>query len=123
MANPSGSHGGGASASRETSGQPRAGQQGAQSAQQTMSDMASRAQDRLEGLRDTANQFIEQGRERAGDYMEQGRDLAQQYIEQGRDRALEIERTLEGQIREQPLRAVLTAAGIGFVLGIFFMRR
>jgi len=94
--------------------------QAAQDVGRTVRDLAD---EKIDNLRDAAGEYIEAGRERASDYVEQGRDVAHQYIERGRDRAIEIERTLEDQIRDQPLKAVLAAAGIGFVLGVFFMRR
>jgi ElaB/YqjD/DUF883 family membrane-anchored ribosome-binding protein len=81
------------------------------------------AREQMQNLKAAASQYVEQGRERATDYVEHGRELASHYLEEGRQRAIGLERSLEQQIREQPLRAMLTAAGIGFVLGILFSRR
>jgi ElaB/YqjD/DUF883 family membrane-anchored ribosome-binding protein len=81
------------------------------------------ARQQAEKLKETASEYVERGREQAAQYMDQGRELAAEYLERGRQTAMELEQTLEQQIRQQPLRAVLTAAGIGFVLGILLARR
>jgi ElaB/YqjD/DUF883 family membrane-anchored ribosome-binding protein len=77
------------------------------------------AREQVQNLKDSANDYMEQGREQ----WDSLRSSAADYMEQGRQRALEMERTLESQIRAQPLRAVLIAAGVGMVAGILFCRR
>jgi ElaB/YqjD/DUF883 family membrane-anchored ribosome-binding protein len=42
--------------------------------------------------------------------------------ERGRDKASQVERTFDQFIREQPLKSVLIAAGIGLLLGRFWKR-
>jgi ElaB/YqjD/DUF883 family membrane-anchored ribosome-binding protein len=45
------------------------------------------------------------------------------YYEQGRDKAIEFEHSLENRIREKPLSSVLVATGLGFLIGLFWMRK
>ena len=73
-------------------------------------------------LRDQASQQFGQVRDQASQYYEQGRDRAVEYYEQGRQRAMEMEQNLENYIREQPVKAVLIAAGIGCLLGFIWRR-
>ena len=51
------------------------------------------------------------------------RDTVTTYVDQSRERAMEFEESLETRIREKPLSSVLIASGIGFVLGMMWMRK
>jgi len=62
--------------------------------------------------RDIAQEKIEYLRERASDYKDQGRAEIKK-----------LERTMEQYIRERPLKTILIAAGIGLLVGRFWMRR
>lgn len=73
-------------------------------------------------LRDQAQQQFGQVRDQASQYYEQGRDRAVEYYEQGRQRAMEMEQNLENYIREQPVKSVLIAAGVGCLLGFIWRR-
>ncbi len=90
---------------------------------QNLQDMGSQARvvanEQMQSLKQTAGQCMEQGREQ----LESLKSTAADYIEQGRYRALEAERSIESQIRSQPMRAVLIAAGVGLVAGILLSRR
>jgi len=44
-------------------------------------------------------------------------------LDRKRERASELERGVEGRIRERPLRSVLVAAGVGMILGFLWRRR
>jgi len=74
----------------------------------------SRAQQATEKLKDTA----ERVQERIGDI----KDQANEYYEQGRQRAQEWEQSLEDYVREQPIKSLLIAAGVGLVLGAIWKR-
>jgi ElaB/YqjD/DUF883 family membrane-anchored ribosome-binding protein len=81
-------------------------------------------------LRAKAGQAVESVREmgreagRAAQAKFEGvRDTTADYLEQGRERARELGHSVEHQIQDRPVRAVLIAAGIGFVMGVIFMRR
>src|SRR5262245_27364906 len=45
-----------------------------------------------------------------------------QVYEQGRESFQDLNRTIEGQIREWPLQALLVAGGIGVLLGLLWRR-
>jgi ElaB/YqjD/DUF883 family membrane-anchored ribosome-binding protein len=45
-----------------------------------------------------------------------------QVYEQGRESLQDLNRTLEGQIRQRPLQALLVAGGIGVLLGFLWQR-
>ena len=52
----------------------------------------------------------------------QMRDSANEYLEQGRVQMQQMGQTLEHRIHEQPFRSVLMAAGLGFLVGMFWRR-
>jgi ElaB/YqjD/DUF883 family membrane-anchored ribosome-binding protein len=49
--------------------------------------------------------------------MERVRETASEYWDQGRVKAEELSETIQDRVREQPVPAVLIAAGVGFLLG------
>lgn len=51
------------------------------------------------------------------------RDDASGYYEQGRVKAQDAQLSVERLIQDQPVKAVLIAAGIGLLFGRFWMRR
>ena len=51
------------------------------------------------------------------------RETANEYLEQGRAKAREAGERVQQQVGEKPMTAVLLAAGLGFVLGMLWMRR
>jgi ElaB/YqjD/DUF883 family membrane-anchored ribosome-binding protein len=51
------------------------------------------------------------------------RDTMAGYYEQGRDRAIELEHSLENRIREKPISSLAIAAGLGFLIGMLWMRK
>ncbi len=62
-------------------------------------------------------------REMAQEKVEQLRAGASEYCKEGRDRVQRVERSFEQFVRQQPLKSVLIAAGVGMLLGGFWMRR
>jgi ElaB/YqjD/DUF883 family membrane-anchored ribosome-binding protein len=75
-----------------------------------------------EQIRSAAQKQAEQLRQNAGEYYEQGRQMAGEYYEQGRQKAMEWSEELEHYVREQPMKSVLIAAGVGMVLGFLWRR-
>ena len=75
--------------------------------QQFGSDAKRVVQDKVGDLKDTAS-----------DYMEQGKDL----LVQGKDKAMDLEHSIEDTIRQQPMTAVLVAAGLGIAIGCLINR-
>lgn len=51
------------------------------------------------------------------------RENASEYYQQGVKKAQSLEKSLETKIKENPLQALLIAAGVGFVLGAVWKRR
>ena len=85
-------------------------------------DKAQQAKDKLHEMGSAASEQFNQIKESAGEYYQQGREKAQEYYEQGRQKAIELEENLENYVREQPLKAVMIAAGVGLLLGILWRR-
>jgi len=85
-------------------------------------DKAQEAKDKLREMGSAASQQINQLKDSANEYYQQGREKAQEYYEQGRQKAMELEQNLEDYVREQPIKSVMIAAGIGLLLGILWRR-
>jgi ElaB/YqjD/DUF883 family membrane-anchored ribosome-binding protein len=62
--------------------------------------------------KDAAQQVVGQARDRAG-----------QYYEQGKAKMADMRTKVEDSVRENPMRAVLIAAGAGLLLGMLLRRR
>lgn len=64
----------------------------------------------------------EQIRHAAQEQVEHLRQNAGEYYQQGREKAVEWGEELENYVREQPIKSVLIAAGVGMVLGFLWRR-
>lgn len=53
----------------------------------------------------------------------QVKETVTEYYEQGRESLQDLNQTMEAQIRERPLQALLVAGGIGVLLGLLWLRR
>lgn len=62
-------------------------------------------------------------RQAAQEQFEGVRDSMSAYYEQGRDRAMELEHSLENRVRERPISSILVATGLGFLIGMLWMRK
>jgi ElaB/YqjD/DUF883 family membrane-anchored ribosome-binding protein len=51
------------------------------------------------------------------------RESMSSYYEQGRERATELEQSLENRVREKPISSILVATGLGFLIGMLWMRK
>ncbi len=91
---------------------------------QRTTGMASTAgpQDKLESSKTHARQAAEDLRSAAGAVATDYRDKAEQVWDDARDRARTFQDDAEQYVRENPTKAVVTALGIGFVLGMIFRR-
>ena len=85
-------------------------------------DKAQQAKEKLNEMGSAASEQFNQIKDSASEYYQQGREKAQEYYEQGRQKAIEMEENLENYVREQPLKAVMIAAGVGLLLGILWRR-
>jgi ElaB/YqjD/DUF883 family membrane-anchored ribosome-binding protein len=59
----------------------------------------------------------------AQDKLGQMRDNASEYYEQGRDKMHDVQRTVVQFVREQPVKSILIAAGVGLLCGRLWIRR
>ena len=91
------------------------------------------AQNRLHSSRDHARKAAEDLKSAAGAFAEEYRGKAEQVLGEARGRAEQawgdarsrvrtFQEDAEQYVRENPTKAVFTALGIGFVLGLIFRR-
>lgn len=80
-------------------------------------------------MKDQASQVAGQVRDMAGnvrdaaqEQYEHLRETAEQYYDQGRQKAQEWQQGLEEYVHEQPMKALLIAAGVGVLLGIIWKK-
>jgi ElaB/YqjD/DUF883 family membrane-anchored ribosome-binding protein len=73
-------------------------------------------------VRDSVEQMGSTAKEMAQAGWETARDTAAEYLDKGRETAMELGETLEIQIRTRPIRALLIAAGVGFLAGMILKR-
>jgi len=75
-----------------------------------------------EDLKSAAGTMAEDLKSAAGAMAEEYRGKAEQVWGDARDRARTLQEDSEQYVRENPTKAVFTALGIGFVLGLIFRR-
>ena len=75
-----------------------------------------------EDLKSAAGVMAEDLKSAAGAMAEEYRGKAEQVWGDARDRARTLQEDGEQYVRENPTKAVFTALGIGFVLGLIFRR-
>jgi ElaB/YqjD/DUF883 family membrane-anchored ribosome-binding protein len=77
-------------------------------------------------VKETAQHIGAQVKETVQDMGAQAKEIMQaagtQAYEQGRESLQDWHRTIEGQIRQRPLQALLVAGGIGVLLGFLWQR-
>jgi ElaB/YqjD/DUF883 family membrane-anchored ribosome-binding protein len=77
-------------------------------------------------VQETAQHIGSQVKETVQDMGAQAKETMQaagtQVYEQGREGLQDLQRTIEGQIRQRPLQALLVAGGIGVLLGFLWQR-
>ncbi|HEV2970395.1 MAG TPA: DUF883 C-terminal domain-containing protein [Pirellulales bacterium] len=74
-------------------------------------------------LRDSLQQMGCKAKNMAQVGWETARGTASDFVEKGCHKAMEVSESLETRIRTRPLRAILSAAGIGFLAGMLLKRR
>jgi ElaB/YqjD/DUF883 family membrane-anchored ribosome-binding protein len=80
------------------------------------------ATDKLESSKDHARRAAEDLRNAAGAIAEDYRGRAEDAWGQARDRVRTFQEDTEEYVRENPTKAVFTALGVGFILGLIFRR-
>lgn len=89
----------------------------------TLRSQASGVRETAEAAREQLHAMGHQAREVAHDALDQARESAEELYEQGRERMSGAVNSVEQCIRDQPLRSLLVAAGIGCLLGAIWVRR
>jgi ElaB/YqjD/DUF883 family membrane-anchored ribosome-binding protein len=89
-----------------------------EAAARTVSDIKEAATHVKENVRELGGQVRDVATQKYTDL----RDQATQYYNDGRQRATEWEQGVEQYIKDQPLKAVLMAAGAGLLLGMIWKR-
>lgn len=77
-------------------------------------DYAAEAKEYVQGAAQQTKEYVENAREYVGDAVQQARDKMAEYREGGVEK---VRHDLVGYTREQPMTALLLAAGAGLVLG------
>jgi ElaB/YqjD/DUF883 family membrane-anchored ribosome-binding protein len=80
--------------------------------------LKDKASEVASNLRDSATQL----RDSAAEQFQNVRESATEYYEAGREKASQWEEQVETYVREQPLKALMIAAGVGIVLGVIWKR-
>jgi ElaB/YqjD/DUF883 family membrane-anchored ribosome-binding protein len=96
-----------------------------------MRNSASHAKNRVQAAVEEAGPTIAEGlhtttdavKRLASESVEAVRETAHDFLDQGRAKVQEIGGSVETRVRQEPVKSVLIAAGIGFVVGLFFWRR
>ena len=91
-------------------------------AQENISASKAHARQAAEDLKAAAQAKADELRHRAEEYYDQAKGRAEDYYGHARERARTFQDDGEAYIRENPVRAVITALGAGFVLGLLFRR-
>ena len=73
-------------------------------------------------LRDKAAELTGTLRDAATEQYENLRGSAEEYYDQGRQKAQEWQHGLEEYVKEQPVKALLIAAGVGVLLGVLWKK-
>ena len=91
-------------------------------AKQAADELRSAAEEKAAQLRTAAEGKAAEFRTTAEAKAQEYRAKAEETYEQVRTRARTLQDDGEAYVRENPLRGVMTALGVGFVLGLLFRR-
>jgi ElaB/YqjD/DUF883 family membrane-anchored ribosome-binding protein len=83
-------------------------------AKQETKNYATEAKEYVQGAVEQTKEYVEGAREYVGDAVQQARDKMSEYREGGMEK---VRHDVVGYTREQPMTALLIAAGAGLVLG------
>jgi ElaB/YqjD/DUF883 family membrane-anchored ribosome-binding protein len=96
--------------------------QGGGAAQAKFESSKTHARKAAEDLKSAAGVMAEDLKSAATTMAEEYRDKAEHVWGEARDRARTLQEDGEQYVRENPVKAVFTALGIGFILGLIFRR-
>jgi ElaB/YqjD/DUF883 family membrane-anchored ribosome-binding protein len=91
-------------------------------AQDKLESSKTHARKAAEDLRDAAGALAGEYRGKAEEAWDQARDKAEHAWGDAKVRVRSFQEETEQYVRENPTKAVFTALGIGFVLGLIFRR-
>jgi ElaB/YqjD/DUF883 family membrane-anchored ribosome-binding protein len=91
-------------------------------AQNKLQSSKEHARKAAEDLKSAAGAFAEEYRGKAGQAWGEARGKAEQAWGDARTRMRTFQEDAEEYVRENPTKAIFTALGIGFVLGLIFRR-
>ena len=83
--------------------------------EQAAERLGRQAKDMTDNIREMGSTV----RDAAQEQYDRARETATAYYEEGRDRMMEMESGFEDYVREQPLKSVLIAVGVGYLIGKF----
>ena len=86
--------------------------------QAATSQLRDKASEVASNLRDMGSQV----RDAATEQYQNIKESATEYYQAGRDKAVQWENQIEEYVREQPIKSLLMAAGVGILLGILWKR-
>src|SRR4249919_1382881 len=89
---------------------------------QQTSSATDDTQNKLQSSKEHARKAAEDLKSAAGAFAEEYRGKAEQAWGDAKGRARTFQEDAEEYVRENPTRAIFTALGIGFVLGLVFRR-
>ena len=87
-----------------------------------MNESGTSEQSATSQIRDKASEMAGAVKDAASQQYERARDTAEEYYDRGREKAQEWERGIEEYVQEQPIKALLIAAGIGLVFGVLWKK-
>lgn len=88
-----------------------------------MSTTMDRLEDQALGVKQDLQDLGQSVRDAAQEKVGQVGEKAAEYYEQGRDHVHGVACACEQFVRQRPLRAVLIAAGVGWLLGVLWKHR
>ena len=92
-------------------------------------DSGNAAEGMASQLKDKANEMVDNLRDMgskvsdtASEQFQAAKETASEYYQAGRDKAAQWEEQIEAYVREQPVKSLLIAAGIGALFGVIWKR-
>jgi len=99
-----------------------AGNPGDQGIASQLKDKAAELKDKAAEMASNARDVGAQVRDAATEHYQAARDAASEYYQAGKDKAAQWEEGIEEYVRQQPVKALVIAAGVGVLLGIIWKR-
>ena len=84
--------------------------------------LKTEAETKAQAIKDAAVVKANAIKERATDTVSQAREIAEERWQETRVKARQMHANSEDYVRANPTKAVLTAAGIGFIVGLLYRR-